>query len=67
MARVYEDVFGVDRAIETLRIGREATGRDDALALEMGDLLAATGAVDSAVEEWATAVGEDGGQAAVLR
>ena len=64
VARVYEDAFGVDRAIETLRIGREATGRDDALALEMGDLLAATGAVDSAVEEWATAVGEDGGQAA---
>ena len=64
VARVYEDVFGVDRAIETLRIGREATGRDDALALEMGDLLAATGAVDSAVEEWATAVGEDGSQAA---
>mgnify|MGYP001160938924 FL=1 len=64
VARVYEDVFGVDRAIETLRIGREATGRDDALALEMGDLLAVTGAVDSAVEEWATAVGEDGSQAA---
>ena len=63
VARVYEDVFGVDRAIETLRIGREATGRDNALALEMGDLLAAAGVVDSAIEEWATAVGEDGGQA----
>ena len=66
VARVYESVFGMDRAIETLRLGREATGRDDALAMEMGDLLAATGAVDSAVEEWATAVGEDGGQAAAI-
>ena len=64
VARVYEDVFGVDRAIETLRIAREATGREDALALEMGDLFAVTGAVDSAVEEWATAIGEDEGQAA---
>ena len=66
VAHIYERAFGADRALEILRRGRSATGRSDALALEMGDLLAATGAAQAAVDEWVKAVGDDGAQAAAI-
>ena len=66
VARVYERTFGAERALAVLRQGRDAVGRDDALALEIGDLLAAMDDQDGAVDEWAVAVGDDGGQAAAI-
>jgi tetratricopeptide (TPR) repeat protein len=66
VARVFERAFGVGEAMELLREGRIATGRDDALALEIGDLLAAMGDTDGAVDEWALAVGEDAAQATTI-
>ncbi|MDA0312578.1 MAG: hypothetical protein O2992_10730, partial [Gemmatimonadetes bacterium] len=66
VARVYERAFGSDRALRTLLAGRRAMKRDDALALEIGDLYAAAGDRDKAVDEWALAVGDDGAQAAAI-
>ena len=66
VARVYKDAFGARRAIEILRIGRDVTLRGHAFALEMGDLLAESDEVRAAVEEWATAVREDAGQAGAI-
>jgi tetratricopeptide (TPR) repeat protein len=59
VSRVYERAFGSDAALEVLRDGRGALGDEDALALEIGDILAATGDVDGAAEEWARAIGDD--------
>jgi len=66
VARVYERAFGSERALRTLLAGRRAMNRDDALALEIGDLYAAAGDPDKAVDEWALAVGDDGAQAAAI-
>lgn len=66
VARVYERAFGPSRALDVLRQGRGAVGRPDVLALEMGDLLVTLGEVDSALQEWALAVGDDGGQTPVV-
>ncbi|MEQ9399114.1 MAG: hypothetical protein RJQ04_08065 [Longimicrobiales bacterium] len=66
VSRVFERAYGPDRALEVLRRGRRAVGDDDALALEIGDLLAARGDVEAAVEEWARAVGPDGSQTATV-
>lgn len=62
VARVYEDAFGADAAMEVLVRGREAVGAPDAFALEMGDLLVAADDLEGAAREWAAAVGDDGGQ-----
>ena len=66
VARVYERAFGPARALAVLRRGREAMGRADILALEMGDLLVSLGEIGPALEEWARAVGDDGGQTPVV-
>ncbi len=58
VARVYERAFGPDRALQVLNRGREAAG-DDALAMEIGDVLAAMGDRDGAVEEWVRAIRDD--------
>ncbi|NJD19509.1 MAG: hypothetical protein FIA95_09555, partial [Gemmatimonadetes bacterium] len=60
VARVFERAFGPERALAVLERGRSATGDPSALALEMGDVLAATGRTRQALEEWARAVGDDG-------
>ena len=65
VARVYERAFGSERALRALRRGREAAG-DDALALEIGDLLAAMDDRDGAVDEWALAIGDDGAQTTAI-
>ena len=59
VARVYERAFGSDRALQVLSRGREAAG-DYALAMEIGDVLAAIGDRDGAVDEWVRALGDDG-------
>lgn len=59
VARAYERGFGRERALEVLRRGRSALG-GGALALETGDLLAASGDFRRAGEEWAIAVTADG-------
>lgn len=66
VARVYERAFGPSRALDILRRGREAVGRPDVLALEMGDLLVTLHQVDAALQEWALAVGDDGAQTPVV-
>jgi tetratricopeptide (TPR) repeat protein len=65
VARVYERAFGSDRALQILRRGREAAG-GDALALEIGDVLATTGDYVGAVDEWVRAIGDDGAQATAI-
>ncbi len=49
VARIYERAFGADRALDVLRRGRSALHREDAYALEIGDLLVTSGDVDGAV------------------
>jgi len=66
IARVYERTFGADAALDLLRDGREEVGTDDALALEMGDLLAVSGDVEGAADEWARAVGRDAAQVSTV-
>ncbi len=66
VARVYERAFGPEAALEILRGGRVAIGRQDAFAMEMGDVLAGTGRTGEAVAEWARAVGDDGAQASAV-
>jgi len=58
VAAAYARAFGPARALEVLRRGRTAIGAPDALALEIGDLLAEGGDVRGAVTEWAQAVGD---------
>jgi tetratricopeptide (TPR) repeat protein len=58
VAAAYTRAFGAERALDVLQRGRAALGAADALALETGDLLAASGDLDGAVEEWALAVGD---------
>jgi len=66
VSRVYERAFGPERALEVLRSGRERVGDEDALALEIGDLLVLIDDVGGALEEWARAVGDDGAQASTV-
>lgn len=66
IARVYREVFGIDEARRVLEEGRSALGSDEAFALEIGDLLVASGARLEGAREWATAVGDDGGQTAAV-
>lgn len=66
VARVYERAYGIGEALDVLREGRAVIGNHDALALEIGDLLAARGDRDGAVDEWAVAVGPDAGQATTI-
>lgn len=66
VARIYERAFGTEEALELLAEGRSAIGTDDALALETGDLYAARGNWERAVDEWAAALGEDGSQTVTI-
>ncbi len=66
IARVYEQTFGTEDALDLLRDGREAVDTDDALALEIAALLAASGDVEGAADEWARAVGRDAAQVSTV-
>lgn len=57
---LYETTFGADEALELLRRGRNATGDEELLAFEMGDLLWLSGDAQGALAEWVVAVGDDG-------
>lgn len=56
VARVLGPLFGPERSLEVLREGRDELEGDDALALEIGDALAATGDAEGATAEWALAL-----------
>lgn len=62
VARVYERAFGVDEALQLLYDARPHLEQPNALALEIGDLLAAKGETRGAADEWAAAVGPDAAQ-----
>lgn len=66
IARAYELALGPDAAMELLLRGRATIGDDAVFALEIGDVLARAGDAEGAAREWATAVGDDGGQAAAV-
>lgn len=65
-AKLYERLLGVEAALEVLQLGRSAVGRPDALALEIGDLLAARGDPEGAADEWASAIARDPAQIAMV-
>ena len=67
VAGAYASARGEERALDVLRRGRAAIGDRDALALEIGDLLAEVADMDGAVDEWALAVGDGTPLAEVLR
>jgi tetratricopeptide (TPR) repeat protein len=67
VAGVYERVLGPERALDVLRRGRARLGRVDALALQSGDVLAASGDLERAADEWALAVADDGSGMDALR
>ncbi|HUF77169.1 MAG TPA: hypothetical protein VMM35_12865, partial [Longimicrobiales bacterium] len=60
VASVYQSALGSERALDVLRRGQARLGGVDALALQTGDVLAATGDLEGAAEEWARAVAQDG-------
>lgn len=66
VAKVYERAFNGDAALKLLYDGRSTLGDEDALSLEIGDLLAAAGDVEGAADEWARAVGSDAAQVATV-
>ena len=64
IAALYEAAFGPEEALEFLLRARAESARPDLLALEVGDLEARTGDMESALREWALGVGDDGAQVA---
>lgn len=60
VARVWRTRGELVRAAEVLESGRLRIHRDDALALELGDVFAAAGDAVGAVREWDRAIGPDG-------
>ncbi|HEU5210210.1 MAG TPA: hypothetical protein VFU06_12525 [Longimicrobiales bacterium] len=60
VARIWQQRGDYERALAVLQQGRERVRRDDALALELGDLYAALGDAERAVREWERAIAEDG-------
>ena len=65
IGRAFERAFGAEEALDVFRQGREVVG-PGALAMEIGDLLAATGHPLDAADEWATAVGDDAAQVSTV-
>jgi len=60
IARIWQSRGAHGRAVEVLKRGRSRLGREDALALELGDAYAALREDERAVREWDRAVGSDG-------
>ena len=68
VSRVFERVFGPQRAVALLNDGREVLEQPSLFAMEMGDLLRDLGRVEEAVLEWARVIDDDGAQvSAVMR
>jgi thioredoxin-like negative regulator of GroEL len=60
VARVWRQRGAPDRAVAALERGRDRVRREDALALELGDLWADAGDARRAAAEWSRAIGSDG-------
>src|SRR5690606_2510651 len=60
VSRVWRTRGDLLRAANVLEEGRRRIDREDALALELGDVYAAAGDVNGAVREWDRAIGPDG-------
>lgn len=60
VSRVWRTRGELVRAAGVLEEGRKRIDREDALALELGDVYAAAGDVNGAVREWDRAIGTDG-------
>jgi hypothetical protein len=68
VSRVFERVFGPQRAFAVLNDGREVLEQPSLFAMEMGDILRELGRVEEAVLEWARVIDDDGAQvSAVMR
>jgi tetratricopeptide (TPR) repeat protein len=59
ISRVWESRGDFARAVEYLEMGRARIGRQDALALELGDVYAAMEEYPRAVREWDRAIGPE--------
>jgi tetratricopeptide (TPR) repeat protein len=59
ISRVWEQRGDYAHAVQYLEMGRSRIGRDDALALELGDLYAGLEEYPRAVKEWDRAIGPD--------
>ncbi len=68
VGRIYQRVFGPERALGVLEDGRDALGQPSLFAMEIGDLLRDLGRIGEAVLQWARVIGDDGAQvSAVMR
>jgi tetratricopeptide (TPR) repeat protein len=59
ISRVWEARGDFARAVQYLEMGRSKIGRDDALALDLGDIYAEMEEFSRAVREWDRAIGQD--------
>ena len=68
VSRIFQRVFGPERALAVLEDGRDALGQPSLFAMEIGDLLRDVGRMEEAVLQWARVIGDDGAQvSAVMR
>lgn len=68
ISRIFQRVFGPERALTMLEDGRRSLGQPSLFAMEVGDLLRDLGRMEEAALEWARVLGDDGMQvSAVLR
>ncbi len=68
ISRIFQRVFGPERALAVLKDGRDILGQPSLFAMEFGDLLRDLGRMEEAVLEWARVIGDDGTQVwAVMR
>ena len=62
VSRVFQRVFGPERALSVLEDGRDALAQPSLFAMEIGDLLRDLGRIEEAVLQWARIIGDDGAQ-----
>ncbi len=68
VSRIFQRVFGPERALTVLEDGRDVLGQPSLFAMEIGDLLRDLGRIEEAVLQWARVIGDDGAQvSAVMR
>ena len=68
ISRIFQRVFGPERALTMLEDGRRSLGQPSLFAMEVGDLLRDLGRMEEAALEWARVLGDDGMQvSAVMR
>ena len=68
VSRIFQRVFGPERALAVLEDGRDVLGQPSLFAMEIGDLLRDLGRMEEAVLQWGRVMGDDGAQvSAVMR